>query len=61
MPSTKICRAITTEIDGVTSYAPESPDLIDRRAINIHPDEDGVQWYWAPDAPIPDAPSQPER
>lgn len=45
MASEKIVRAIAAEINGVTVFAPE--DGRDLPApINIHPDEDGVQWYW---------------
>ena len=50
--SEKICRAFVSVVDGVTSFAPDSPELIDTRAVIIHPDEDGVQWYWTPDAPV---------
>lgn len=58
--SGKICKAIITEIqvpqeDGTTipvrSFAPEHPELVGDY-VNIHPDEDGVQWYWTLDAPI---------
>ena len=48
----KICRAIVSVVDGVTSFAPESPELINSSAISIHPDEDSVQWYWTPDTPV---------
>ena len=51
--SEKICRAIVSVVDGVTSFAPESPELINSSAISIHPDEDDVQWYWTPDAADP--------
>lgn len=49
----KICRAIVSVVDGVTSFAPESPELIDTSAVIIRPDEDGAQWYWTPDAANP--------
>lgn len=57
----KICRAIATETNGVTAFAPEDGREIPTPII-IHPDEDGVQWYWTPDdAPVPDTPRQPQR
>lgn len=48
MPSTKICKAIITEKNGVRSFSPSSPELVGQ-SVNIHPDEDGVQWYWTPE------------
>lgn len=47
----KNCRAIVSIVDDVTLFEPESPELINSSAISIYPDEDGVQWYWTPDAP----------
>lgn len=51
MLSKKLTKAIITESNGVRSFSPEHPDLVDSRATNIHPDEDGVQWYWTPEPP----------
>ena len=51
MASEKLTKAIITETNGVRSFAPEHPELIDPRSTNIHPDEDGVQWYWTPEPP----------
>lgn len=50
MPSAKICKAIITDENSVRSFAPESPELVGA-SVNIHPDEDGVQWYWTPESP----------
>lgn len=50
MASEKIISAINIGPEGVTVFAPE--DGRDLPApINIHPDEDGVQWYWTPESP----------
>ena len=43
----KICKAITSSVDGVTSFAPESGFAPDH--IIIAPDADDVLWYWDAD------------
>ena len=53
MASEKLTKAIITETNGVRSFAPERPELIDPRSTNIHPDKDGVMWYWTPEPEIP--------
>lgn len=54
----KICIAKTTVDNGVTSFSPESPELVSQNGQIIAPDFEGdqpilgdnglpVMWYWA--------------
>ena len=64
MGSEKICRAIATVVAGeaivdgkqipssATVFSPEDCHVVPT-STNIHPDEDGVQWYWTPEPGIP--------
>lgn len=45
MASEKIIRAINIGPEGVTVFAPED-GRPEPQPVYIHPDEDGVQWYW---------------
>ena len=50
MASEKIIRAINIGPEGVTVFAPED-GRPEPQPVYIHPDEDGVQWYWTPEPP----------
>ena len=64
MPSEKICRVVANIVAGealvdgkcvpssVTVFSPEDGRAIPTPII-IHPDKDGVMWYWTPEPEIP--------
>lgn len=60
--ASKICRAVqhTSPIiwgDGTTGsmveFLPENGDIL-QAPVTVHPDEDGMQWYWTPEEASPD-------